>query len=162
MFALVASQISRVFKWKLPDKAEREGKKNADPSSSLALANWFIKNSLGQNTGVGSHALLQGTFPTQGSNTGLPHCRRILDQLSPYEEEYFKNFDDLGLTCFHGPMSRAARHSSQYLRCQRVLDYDASNRCQWRLNSAGISNRISIAFDNAWLRICVFLGFSLS
>ena len=38
-------------------------------------------NSLGQNTGVGSHALLQGIFPTQESNRGL-HCRRILYQLS--------------------------------------------------------------------------------
>ena len=32
--------------------------------------------------GVGSHSLLQGIFPTQGSNPGLPHCRRILYQLS--------------------------------------------------------------------------------
>ena len=39
-------------------------------------------NSLGQNTGVGSLSLLQGIFPTQGSNPGLPHCRRILYQLS--------------------------------------------------------------------------------
>ena len=29
-----------------------------------------------------SHFLLQGIFPTQGSNQGLPHCRQILDQLS--------------------------------------------------------------------------------
>ena len=28
------------------------------------------------------HALLQGIFPTQGSNPGLPHCRRILNQRS--------------------------------------------------------------------------------
>ena len=35
-------------------------------------------NSLGQNTGVGSHSLLQGIFPTQGSNPGLLHCRQIL------------------------------------------------------------------------------------
>ena len=28
------------------------------------------------------HSLLQGIFPTQGSNPGLPHCRRILYQLS--------------------------------------------------------------------------------
>ena len=34
-------------------------------------------NSPDQNTGVGSHSLLQGIFPTQGSNPGLPHCRRI-------------------------------------------------------------------------------------
>ena len=36
----------------------------------------------GQNTGVGSHSLLQRIFPIQGSNPGLPHCRRILYQLS--------------------------------------------------------------------------------
>ena len=39
-------------------------------------------NSLGQNTGVGSPSLLQGIFPTQGSNPGLPHSRRILYELS--------------------------------------------------------------------------------
>ena len=36
---------------------------------------------LGQSTGVGSVSLLQGIFPTQGSNPGLTHCRRILHQL---------------------------------------------------------------------------------
>ena len=39
-------------------------------------------NSLGQNTGVGNFSLLQGIFPTQGSNPDLPHYRRILYQLS--------------------------------------------------------------------------------
>ena len=39
-------------------------------------------NSPHQNTGVGSHSLLQGIFPTQGSNPGLLHCRWILYQLS--------------------------------------------------------------------------------
>ena len=39
-------------------------------------------NSPGQNTGVGSLSLLQGIFPSQGSNPGLSHCRRILYQLS--------------------------------------------------------------------------------
>ena len=38
-------------------------------------------NSLCQNT-VGSLSLLQGIFPTQGSNSGLLHCRQILYQLS--------------------------------------------------------------------------------
>ena len=32
----------------------------------------------GKNTEVGSHSLLQGIFPSQGSNLGLPHCRQIL------------------------------------------------------------------------------------
>ena len=39
-------------------------------------------DSPGKNTGVGYHALLQGIFPTQGLNPGLPHCRWILYQLS--------------------------------------------------------------------------------
>ena len=39
-------------------------------------------NSPSQNTGVGGHSLLQGIFPTQGWNTGLPHCRWILYQVS--------------------------------------------------------------------------------
>ena len=39
-------------------------------------------DSPGQNTGVGCHALLQGIFPTQGSNPGLSHCRWILYCLS--------------------------------------------------------------------------------
>ena len=39
-------------------------------------------DSPGKNTGVGCHAFLQGIFPTQGSNPGLPHCRQILYHLS--------------------------------------------------------------------------------
>ena len=39
-------------------------------------------NSLGQNTGVGSLSLLQGIFPTWGSNLGLLNCRWILYHLS--------------------------------------------------------------------------------
>ena len=38
--------------------------------------------SLGKNTRVGCCALLQGIFPTQKSNLGLPHCRRILYHLN--------------------------------------------------------------------------------
>ena len=39
-------------------------------------------DSPGKNTGVGCHALLQGIFPTQVSNPGLPHGRWILYYLS--------------------------------------------------------------------------------
>ena len=39
-------------------------------------------NSPDQNTGVGSLSLLQGIFPTPGSNPGLPHGRQILYQLT--------------------------------------------------------------------------------
>ena len=39
-------------------------------------------DSPGQNTAVGSLSLLQGIFPTQGLNPGLPHCGQILYSLS--------------------------------------------------------------------------------
>ena len=39
------------------------------------------QNPPGQNTGVGSLSLLQGIFPTQGLNPGLPHGTQILYQL---------------------------------------------------------------------------------
>ena len=35
-----------------------------------------------QNIGVGCHFLLQGIFPTQGSNMGLLHCSQTLYHLS--------------------------------------------------------------------------------
>ena len=40
------------------------------------------QNSPDQNTWVDSLSPVQGIFPTQGSNPGLPHCRQILYQLS--------------------------------------------------------------------------------
>ena len=43
------------------------------------------RNSSGQNTGVGSPSLLQGVFPTQGSNPGLLHQRWIIYQVSHKE-----------------------------------------------------------------------------
>ena len=59
--------------------------------SSLSRVQLFVIpwNSPGQNTGVGSHSLLQVIFPTQGSNPGLPHCRRNLYQLRHREDLSF-------------------------------------------------------------------------
>ena len=39
--------------------------------------------SLGKNTGVGYHFLLQGIFPTQGLNLDLLHCRQMLPSEAP-------------------------------------------------------------------------------
>ena len=43
------------------------------------------RDSLGKNTGVGCHSLLQGILPAQGLNLHLPHCRQILYRLSHQE-----------------------------------------------------------------------------
>ena len=52
---------------------------NSLQSHGLIQCAW---NSPGHITGVGSLSLLQGMVQTQGLNPGLPHCRRILYQLS--------------------------------------------------------------------------------
>ena len=39
-------------------------------------------DSPGKNSGVSCHALLQGIFPTQGLNPGLPHSSQQLYRLS--------------------------------------------------------------------------------
>ena len=47
-----------------------------------SLPDTSVHGILQANTGVGCHALLQGIFPTQGSNLRLLHCRQILYCLS--------------------------------------------------------------------------------
>ena len=54
----------------------------SESESHSVVSDSFPWNSPGQNTGVGSLSLLQGIFPTQGLNLGLPHCRQVLYQLS--------------------------------------------------------------------------------
>ena len=47
------------------------------------LHSWHF---LGKSSEVGCHFLLQGIFPTQGSNPGLSHCRQMLYHLSHQAE----------------------------------------------------------------------------
>ena len=54
----------------------------SDPMDCSPQGSSVHGDSPGKNTGVGCHALLQGIFPTQGLNPGLPHCKWILYQLS--------------------------------------------------------------------------------
>ena len=49
-----------------------------DPMDCSLWGSSVHGDSPGKNTGVGCHALLQGIFPTQGSNPGLPHRGWIL------------------------------------------------------------------------------------
>ena len=54
------------------------------PSSSWYYVSYYVLSYviLPKNTAVGSLSLLQWIFPTEESNPGLLHCRRILCQLS--------------------------------------------------------------------------------
>ena len=58
-----------------------------DPLDCSCQAPLSMEFSRQENTGVGCHALLQGVFPTQGLNPGLPHYRQILYHLSyPFKQ----------------------------------------------------------------------------
>ena len=77
-------------------KKESESESRSVVSDSLWPRGLYSPwNPPGQNTGVVSLSLLQGIFPTQGSNPGLPHFRQILDQLrhqrSSEVEEFLLN-----------------------------------------------------------------------
>ena len=74
-----------------------------------------LGDSPGKNSGVDCHALLQGIFPTQGSNPDLPHCRWILYHLShqgiptilewvnyPFSRRSSKPRNRIGVSCFAG------------------------------------------------------------
>ena len=80
---LVASlgfSMHNIMKW---------SESHSDVSDSLRLhALYSPWNSPGQNTGVGSLSLLQGIFPTHGSNPGLPHCRKIFTSWATREVQY--------------------------------------------------------------------------
>ena len=67
-------------------------------------------NSPGHNTGVGSSSLLQGVFPTQGSNPDLPHCRWILYQLSHQEARSCGRMYSNSVTLYQWP---GLTHNSQ-------------------------------------------------
>ena len=53
-------------------------------------------NSPGLNTGVSCRSLLQGIFPTQGSNPGPPHCRQIFTIWATREGHLWRRADSSG------------------------------------------------------------------
>ena len=100
---LLYTQMYHIFLFHLAVNGPSKWKSNslscvrlfATPSTPISP--W---NSPGQNTHVGqntSHSLLQGIFPAQGLNPGLPHCRRILCLLSHQGTQWaFRLFAYLG------------------------------------------------------------------
>ena len=60
---------------------------------------FFPRNSPGQDTGVGSHSLLQGSFPPPGLKLGLLHCRQIFYHLSHQGSPCLEDYNSvIGLT----------------------------------------------------------------
>ena len=72
-----------------------------------------------KNTGGGCHAFLQGLFPTQESNPGLPYCRQILYYLS-HQQRSPRILEWGSLSCFQGTFP--TQESNQgLLLCRWIL-----------------------------------------
>ena len=74
---LPSVSVLETLKWKW--KVAQSCLTLCDPMDCSPPGPW---NSSGQNTRAGRRSLLQGIFPIQGSNPGLPHCGRSLVHLS--------------------------------------------------------------------------------
>ena len=81
-------------------------------------------DSLGQNTGVGCHALLQKIFPTQVSNPGLLHCRKILYCLSHHITYSFCCTAGANTLC-----KEIVLNNEKVLVTQSCLTFCDSNNC---------------------------------
>ena len=103
-------------------------------SNSLQPHGWYSpRNSPGQNTGVGGHSLLQEIFPTQGSNSGVPHCSWILYQLSHQGNRNHFNYSIYSTQnpmLYTGLRSRGCESwTVKKAECQRI---DAFKLWSWR------------------------------
>ena len=114
----------------------------------------------GQNTGVGSYSLLQGIFPTQGSNPGLPHCRRILYQLSHQGSPRI-----LEWVAYHFSRGSSPTQGSNpgLLHCRRILYQLSYQGSPWKVSCLLLTNefeaygKINNQFWMADAWFCIFL-----
>ena len=81
-FPTPISWQSENWKWSRPDMSDSLRPHGLQPTRLLP---WDFPS---KSTGVGCHFLLQGIFPTQGSNLGLPHCGQTLYLLSHQRSPY--------------------------------------------------------------------------
>ena len=100
----------------------------------------------GKNTGVGSHSLLQGIFPTQGSNPGLLHCKQILNiwasrEAEPFIAPSFSNFWEVFAFVFAQDMSSWV----VFRECRsRISSFSVTWELQRKTNSWTLLEGLSI------------------
>ena len=92
------------------------------------------RGSSGKNTGVGCHALLQGIFPTQRSNSGFPHSRWILYSLSYQGSPFFLYLVMViiifKIITFQYTMEESCLHSPYFLSFLITII-----SCSWNINT---------------------------
>ena len=96
---------------------------------------YSVHGILSKNTGMGCHSRLQGIVPTQGSNPGFPHCKRILFCLSQKGSPSTITFNP------PGERSLARTAFSRWIDCARLegLTYVDSTACSgWPTVTSGL------------------------
>ena len=101
-------------------------------------------DSPGKNNRVGCHALLQGIFPTQGSNPGLLHCRQTVYHLNqqgsprtlqwvayPFSSGSSQPRNWTGVSCIAGRVftSWATREAHMTFHITALLRYNSQTYC---------------------------------
>ena len=118
-----------------------ENESHSVMSGSLRLYSPW--NSPGRTTRVGSLSLLQGIFPMQGSNPGLPHWRQILYQLSHQGKP--KNTGVGSLSLLHW-IFLTQESNRGLLRCRQIL-YQLSYQGNPTILKWSIKNNCSSKFS---------------
>ena len=110
----------------------------------------------GKNPGVGSHFLLQGTFPTQRSNPYLLLGRRILYHWGAWEAVYIHIH---GLqrvrhdwTTFTHTLARAHTHTHKEVYCEELAHEITEAEQSHSLLSLGWRPRKASWYDSIWSR----------
>ena len=97
-----------------------------DPMDCSKPGSSIHGDSPGKNIGMCCHALLQGIFPTQGSNPGLQHCRQILYHMS------HQGSKNIGADC-HFLFQEICRWHHHYGKKWRTKEpLDESEKGEWK------------------------------
>ena len=109
-----------------------------DPMDSSLPGYSVHGDSPGKNTGVGCRALLQGIFPTQGSNPGLP--QKHVDSLPSESPGKPKNTGVGGLSLLQG-IFLTEESNGGLLHCRWIL---------YHLSSQGSPKSRSVMYNSLW------------
>ena len=107
---------------------------------------------------MGSLSLLQGIFPTKGSNPGLLHCKQILYQLSHKGSHKVTNSSQ-GVNCWPTFSLRAERN--QLPGANYALGA-FPRKDKWLLSDYNSEEQNTFGVGNSWIQNCLELLLPLS
>ena len=113
----------------------------------------------GQNTGVDRLSVLQGIFPTQGSNLGLPPCRWILYCLSHQGSMHWDMWNNLLKAYFLGFIYWEHLYQIGYRIFNRMLSYfTSSNRLFGQVRQVEVKGQLHYSSRHKKMESCIILS----